>query len=380
LDSRPPSDGRRPPTGVAHIALSFGFGGAERVAAHLAARAAARGEAVRLCCPRGGRAQAGLEREVSLPVEGARAARPDEPNRTDLLRVAADAVVRLRGASVVHLHLPWPDRLGAALLARGRRPAVLTFHLLPERGTLDRDLVFGARPVPWLSRAAARMAPLALVALTEGDRARLAAALPGLRVVAIPNAPLAPSGSAPAPLPFGPGLRLLAVGRLGPQKGFDRLLDALAGEPARAAAWSLCVLGEGEDQAELIARAGRAGLGARVRFVGAYPAGHAHPQADLFVTASRSEGMPLALLEAMSAGLPVLASPIPAHREVLSGLAGALLPEDPRGWPAALARLLGDAPLRRRLGAAARERVRERFSVERQERAYAALYRELCAR
>jgi glycosyltransferase involved in cell wall biosynthesis len=81
-----------------------------------------------------------------------------------------------------------------------------------------------------------------------------------------------------------------------------------------------------------------------------------YERADIFVQPSQSEGMSLALLEAMTAGLPCVATDIPGNREAL-GEGGRLVPPDPHALASAIAELLGDASLRARLGADARRRV-----------------------
>ena len=364
---------------IAHLVPSFGSGGAERVAADLATWAQS-SASVTVVAPRGGDAEEAFAR-AGITVEGAKASNPNEPNARDMRRFALDSLIRLRRADLVHAHLPWPDRLGSVLVGRGRVPTAITFHLLPPEDTI-RDLVLGrAAVVAGVARVAALVAPLALVALTEADRARLERALPDLRVVVIPNAPPEPKENLfDTRLPFGAGVRVLAVGRLHAQKGFERLIDAFARPLPAAHAFSVCIVGDGEERTALETRARASGIGERVHFMGALPASRLFTQADLFVTTSRSEGMPLALLEAMAAGIAVAASPIAAHREVLEGVEGALLSEDVEAWPRELARLMSDPLCRERIGQEARARVESRYTQRVQREAYARLYRELAAR
>ena len=103
--------------------------------------------------------------------------------------------------------------------------------------------------------------------------------------------------------------------------------------------------------------------------------------ADLFVLSSRSEGLPLSILEAMAAGLPVVASDVGGVPElVVDGETGLLVPPgDPHALAAAIDRLLDDPDLRRRLGAAGRLRVSEQFDLESTQRAHLDLYRTLLA-
>ncbi len=223
------------------------------------------------------------------------------------------------------------------------------------------------------------MAPLVLVGLTDVDCARLRLEFPRARVERVYNAPTEAHGPPPPPLPFGSGVRLFSVGALSARKGHDRVLRALAAEPVRSLAFSLCVAGAGEQRASLERLAAELGLAERVQFVGQVPAPHLYSQADLFISGSRAEGMPLSLLEAMAAGTAVAASPIAPHLEVLHGIAEAVLDEDEQRWPFALQRLLSDATSRQRLGALGKQRVEQQFSTRVQDAAYRELYADLAA-
>lgn len=103
----------------------------------------------------------------------------------------------------------------------------------------------------------------------------------------------------------GVGLRFVASGRLTPQKGFDRLIDAMATVPGDA---RLTIFGEGEDRAALVARVQRLGLEDRVALPGFSSNPWPHiAGADAFLLPSRWEGMPNAALEALALGTPVIA-------------------------------------------------------------------------
>lgn len=160
-------------------------------------------------------------------------------------------------------------------------------------------------------------------------------------------------------------VRLIAVGRLVPQKGFDVLLDALRSlsEEMPSASWTLTVVGEGPGRRPLQAQAAALGLDDRVEWVGRV----ADPSvlvrnADVFVLPSRFEGWPNALAEAMAMGRAVVASDCRSGpREMVEDGASGLLvpPEDPTALSGALGRVLTDAALRERLGLAAREAARK---------------------
>ena len=170
--------------------------------------------------------------------------------------------------------------------------------------------------------------------------------------------------------------RLVAVGRLSHDKGFDVLIRAFARIARRFAAWQLHILGDGDLREELQQLSEELGLRDQVLFAGevANPLA-ALQQAQLFVMASRYEGFPNALGEALSCGLPAIATDCPSRpgrvrrpggvRELVrDGVDGCLVPpDDPERLAQALARLMADPHRRRRLAARARE-VTERFSFE----------------
>ena len=241
-------------------------------------------------------------------------------------------------ADVVHAHLPSPERLGAALVAAGRLPMVVTFHLLPHDQPWPRDRVTKL-PTPWLLRLAAWRSRTRWVALSRHDRGQLAPML-GDRPRVVRNAPPEARDAQPIDWP-GRGLRLASVGRLHEQKGFDRMLLALAHPTLLALDWHWVIVGEGTEQGALEALCNRLGLKERVRFAGAMPAAAVLRGADLLLSPSRYEGMPLVPLEAAEAGVPVLASSIEAHRELFSEVPAALLPEEESAWPATLAAMMG---------------------------------------
>ncbi len=97
---------------------------------------------------------------------------------------------------------------------------------------------------------------------------------------------------------------------------------------------------------------------------------------DVFVAPSRKEGLPLAVLEAMALGLPVVASDIPAHREVLGDASGGLATGTVEAFAARLTELLSGPDRRGRLAAENRTRARSEFDVHGMLDALEAVYRE----
>lgn len=108
----------------------------------------------------------------------------------------------------------------------------------------------------------------------------------------------------------GPGPHLLAVGRLASEKGFDLLLEAMCKIRNDFPTSDLVLLGSGPELGALQAQSQRLALDHAVRFAGYHPNPYAfYRDATLFVLSSRHEGMPNALLEAASGGLPIVATP-----------------------------------------------------------------------
>lgn len=176
------------------------------------------------------------------------------------------------------------------------------------------------------------------------------------------------------------GSTVLGVGRLAPQKGFDRLIDAFARAAAGRPAWRLVILGEGSEREALEARAAARGVEDRVELPGQTPDVEAYyGSADLFVLSSRFEGFPNVLLEAMVAGLPVIAFDCPTGpREIIRDrVDGVLVPDsDVDELARWMERVMDDPVLRARLAERAPE-AGERFGVERIGRLWDEVFAEL---
>jgi glycosyltransferase involved in cell wall biosynthesis len=169
---------------------------------------------------------------------------------------------------------------------------------------------------------------------------------------------------------------VLAAGRLHRQKGFDVLLHALARLPRVRAV----VVGDGEERRTLEALAAELRIAERVEFPGWDDRlRERFARTDLLAVASRFEAFPLIILEAMSAGLPVVATDVGSVREaVVDGETGLLVaPESVQALTAALAQLLDDEPRRIELGRRGRDRVQRLFTADAMARAYERLYAEL---
>ena len=171
------------------------------------------------------------------------------------------------------------------------------------------------------------------------------------------------------------------IARLTEQKAHRVLIDAVHATPALAHA-HLLVVGDGELRGDLVQQVDALGLGHRVHFVGARrDLGDLLNASDVFVMPSLWEGLPLSMVLAMGAGLPVVATRVAGIPEVVRHDETGLLvePGDAVSLGRALARLAGDAGLRRRLGDAARAFVHPRFGADGYVRRVTALYDRLLA-
>ena len=192
--------------------------------------------------------------------------------------------------------------------------------------------------------------------------------LPAARRAVIHN-PVRPDGGDAAgsvPLVFPWPHTVLAMGRLEAQKGFDLLIDAFGRLAADFPDWGLAILGEGSLRSSLSKQIAALGLSDRIRLPGitASPAATLG-RGDLFVLSSRYEGFGLALVEAMSVGLPVIATDCPSgpSEVVHPGEDGRLVPaENVTALAGAMAQLMADAAERRRLGENARAAA-QRFQL-----------------
>jgi glycosyltransferase involved in cell wall biosynthesis len=176
------------------------------------------------------------------------------------------------------------------------------------------------------------------------------------------------------PVPTGRSV-IGALGRLTPQKGFDVLLHALVDLPEVHAV----ILGEGPDRRRLEQIRDELGLGDRVQLPGSTEdPSEVLNSIDALVLSSRFEALPLVVLEAMHAGLPVVATDVGSVAEaVIDGVTGLLVPpDDPRALAGAIAQVL-DPNIGQAMGRRAGELARTQFTRERMAREYQLVYGKL---
>lgn len=341
-----------------------------------------------------------------------------------MLDLAAELV---RDHDVVLMAWPTPggtrvleaaDRLGARTLAlpRPRDPAfgdTITAHLLEHptdvfhlhvgTGREDFDgaraarragvpLVVQTQHLPWMMNDPRKKARLfralrpvdVVITVSQAQRRTYERiGVPGPLMTTVPNGIRGRQGSpgrlaARAALGLHPDQPVvLTVGRLTVMKGQRYLVDAVPQLAARFPDVAVVLLGQGHLQDQLAAQAAALGVTDLVHLAGhCSDARMLLDAADVFVLPSRHEGMPLAALEAMDAGLPVVATDVIGTSEVVDdGRTGLLVPpKDPAALATALGTLLADPDLRRRFGEAGRRRYVEHFTSARMAAQTVAVY------
>jgi glycosyltransferase involved in cell wall biosynthesis len=298
------------------------------------------------------------------------------PWRDALGLLEVTSLVRRERPHIVHVNSAKAGALGRVAAWLGRVPIrIYTVHgwsFTAHRGA-------SATPYRWAERL---LRPLTTVTVCVAESERRA----GLETktcdeattIVIHNGVDLPDTKVPEAR-AGP-YRVVTVGRLQAPKDVVTLVRALAGLPRGA--YEAVIVGEGPDRPGVESEIRRLGLESLVELAGARnDVAELLAKADLFVLSSRSEGLPLSILEAMAAGLPVVATNVGGVPElVVEGETGFLVPPgDPKSLADAIARLLDDPALRRRLGAAGRARVAERFDLESARRAHLDLYDSLLA-
>ena len=294
-------------------------------------------------------------------------------------RMARDVLraVRAERPDLVHTHLVHADVYGGAAARLLGTPSVSTRH------NDDRYLL---GPFRYVDRAFARPARR-LIAISDAVRGFLEhaghdpAKLVTIRY-GLDELPAAPSDPTPAEAGVPPQAPLaVAVGRLIAQKDHATLLRAFALVRASLPEARLAILGSGPLEAETGALAAELGIGDAVVLPGRTDIRDWLERADVFVHSSRWEGFGIVLLEAMLAGLPIVATRVSAVPEVVAdGETGLLVDAgDHVALAAHLEALLADEERARALGEAGRERALSEFSVARMADRTAALYDEVLA-
>jgi phosphatidylinositol alpha-mannosyltransferase len=253
---------------------------------------------------------------------------------------------------VVHVHEPLAPSTSMWATLEARAPVVATFH-----SGIDRSRLYDLA-TPLLRRVAARLA----IRVAVSRRAeQVAARRIGGVYELVPNGVDVGRFAAAPPRDLGAGTKALFVGRLDERKGFPIAVAAFERLALERPDLRLIVVGDGP-QREAVGML-PTDLRDRVTMLGALPNAEVPAVAaacDLYLGPSvGGESFGVVLIEAMAAGLPVVASAVPGYDEVVrDGVEGLLVaPRDPAALAAAAARVLDDPELAARFGAAGRERA-----------------------
>lgn len=278
-------------------------------------------------------------------------------------RLARDvtAAIRREQPDVVHTHMVHADVYGSIAAHALRVPFISTRHnddryLLGPFRYVDRAFMHGVRRV---------------IAISDAVREfHVASGLDARKLVTIhyglDEPPREPSEVTPADIGIAPDTPLvLAIGRLIEQKGHATLLEAFAELHESRPDVRLVILGWGPLEAETRERVRALGLEGVAFVLGRVSPRDWLARADVFAHTSRWEGFGIVLLEAMLAGLPIVATRVSAIPEIVDdGVSGLLVPrDDAAGVAEALATLLADESLREQFGAGGRRRALADFSV-----------------
>lgn len=284
-----------------------------------------------------------------------------------MLRDDAYEYFRRVGASVVHLHHANVAMKGARAAKRAGVPrVVMTEHS-------DQQLRGGARYRRMTRDALPHVDCVTVISDELFDYFRDDLGVDAGRMRVIPNAVdpayarLRRDDAARERLGLADAFVFAFVGRLVPEKDLGVLLAALSilrREIARDV--RVVVAGDGADREPLQAKARELGVDRFVVWLGAQPdAASGLSLGDAFAMSSESEGVPMALLEAMSAGLPCIATDVGGIGRVLADERGLLCPrKDPAALAAAMRRIVEDPVLARRLGSTGAESIAARYSVD----------------
>jgi len=348
---------------------SVGIGGAEISLSHLVANVSNQIEVTVM-----GTSELVVEAIARQRPHTGKLVLPDKPIRSLLAHLTT--LLQLR-PDVVHINLctPWAGATGlaAALIIPGVR--VVRVDQLPLRTT---DLLTWWRTRVLALRVDAHVAVGAASARLIEDFY----ALGRNSVLSIPNCvPDLAEEPQPSTFQIQPKEKVTigSIGRLDAMKGHDVLLRAIASVDGV----QLVILGEGDERANLEQLAMELGISDRVNLIGWVEHPRAYlPKFDLVAQPSRSEGFPLAIVEAMLAARPVVATRVGSVAEaVIDDETGFLVNKnDVVGLASALRQLRDDAQLRWRFGQRGREIAKANFTVKQMSDRYELLWRELLAR
>lgn len=356
-----------------HCIANPGVGGMERVIELLAGAQQARGRDIQVAAFVDPRRPLPPLPDVLAAAGVTAHVRPMLPRSYGAARRGIRDLCRQLGARVLHTHGYQADVLGAAAAGAAGVVQVSTVHGFTGGDLKNR--IYERVQVLALRRCrgvAAVSRPLAAELRRRG--------VANARLHMVPNAWRARSDAlaradarAALALPASPFV-IGFVGRLSAEKGADVFVDALG--KLGGVAWTAAVVGEGRERAGLEQRAAALGVGERLAWRGGVTgAGRLMTAFDVLVLASRTEGTPMVLFEAMEAGVPVVATAVGGVPDVVGPATARLVaPEDPAALAVAIDEVRRDPAGAASRAAAARARLHSAFAEGAWVEAYDAVY------
>jgi len=356
-----PAARRRP---IALVSDAIGFGGAEVYLATLVASLAGEQDFVAIVGE-----ETGAEAVTRLADAGAGVARIPGLGRVPRPAALRRLASTLRAADPVLVHANATDQgdgMSAILVACGlRRPLAVTVHLAVDGRSARHEALSG-----WALRSAG-----AVIAVSDAVGAHLVSL--GVSPVVVRNGLPVPQPAAGARAALGIAENALLVGgigRLSTQKGWDVLCRAAPALRARCPGAVVAIVGEGPERASLEPLAAEHD----VRLLGSRPDGAALLCAfDVLAAPSRFEGLPLVPIEALHAGVPIVAADVDGLRDVVGDAGVLVAPGDPAALGTALGLLAADPRQRAVLAARGKARASALFGVARMARETLAVYEQL---
>jgi len=272
---------------------------------------------------------------------------------------------------VVHLHNPTPA-IYAAMAARmaGVPSIVSTRHSLvapPRNLVAELKFAVAAGFCDWI------------VGICEATATNLRSlrSVPKRKIVRVYNGAVPLKRVAREAWPEKSGFTLLFVGRLAPVKNHALLLNAFHGALLSMPGLRLWMVGDGPERQMLEGLTAQLGIGAQVKFWGQQlDVAPFYSAADAFVMSSKSEGLPISLLQAFSLGVPAIVTDVGGMAEVVRLAKAGVTAQDAGGMASAILRLAGSGAEREQFSRNAEAAFGERFTLEAMADAYMELYRQ----
>lgn len=309
-------------------------------------------------------------------------------DRKHLFRSAAEifAIARTYGAHILHSHNYKGNILVAMFSQKTRRtPAVATLHGWTHTRQIRKIWFYNLFDAFMMKRLDE------VIVVSEEMRResflRMFRIKPTVIPNGIPHLRFEP-GSFESECPAIAGrcsphkTKLLAIGRLAPEKGFDVLIRAVSKACSNGHDVILVIMGDGPEKQRLSALVDREMISDRVNFIGYQDKAFRYITFfDAFILSSWTEGLPITLLESMQAGVPVIATSVGEIPAALNGgVYGRLVPPgDPIRLSSAISELILDNDAKKKIAERAKSWVKDRYGIQRMARAYEEVYRKFYA-